>query len=428
MNKKIQSIRGIHDYLPEELNLWKNVENILKKIFNNYGYCEIRLPILEKTKLFKKSIGSVTDIIEKEMYNFYDRNNESLTLRPEGTASFVRAILEHNLLKKIQQRFWYFGPMFRYERPQKGRYRQFYQFGCEVYGLSDPRIDLELISLLYCFFKNLNIEKYVFLEINSIGNIQSRERYKLDLVKFLKSNIKFLDFDSKNRLYTNPLRILDSKKKSIQNLLKDAPILLNYIDLDSKNHFSNLCNSIQEYKIPFTINTRLIRGLDYYNKTVFEWKCKSENLGSQNTICAGGRYDSLIKILGGPNTPAIGFAIGMERIVAVLKSKKNFQSKNLYTDIYIISDFLNENFRFYKYIEKIRNYFNNFKIIQDFNLGSMKKKLIRAKKFKAKVIIIINNNLFKNNFIEIKFFNINKIKIISLNKIFNELKIFLNKK
>ncbi|CAL4321141.1 Histidine--tRNA ligase [Buchnera aphidicola (Chaitophorus sp. 3695)] len=427
MIKKIRLIRGMHDYLPEELYFWEYTENILKKIFKNYGYNEIRLPILENTQLFKKSIGEVTDIIEKEMYTFLDRKKQSITLRPEATASCARAVLENNLLKNIHQRFWYFGPMFRYERPQKGRYRQFYQFGCEVYGLSDPSIDLELIILLYRCWKNLKINKKVFLEINSIGSIQSREKYKIDLITFLKSNINSLDVESKNRLYTNPLRILDSKNLNVQNLLKNAPSLLDYIDNNSKNHFQNLCFLIKEMKIPFVVNKNLIRGLDYYNSIVFEWKYKSKKLGLQNTICAGGRYDNLINILGGPSTPALGFAIGMERLIYVLKQNKKKINTNLINDVYIISNIQENKILCIKYAEKIRNFFNKLKIIQDFNLGSIKKKIIRAKKFQSKVIIIINKYTLINNVIEIRYFHTNKVKIVHIKKIIQILEKFFNK-
>jgi histidyl-tRNA synthetase len=416
----------MHDYLPEELYFWEKTEKILKTIFKNYGYNEIRLPTLENTKLFKKSIGAVTDIIEKEMYTFFDRKKTSITLRPEATASCARAILENNLLKNIHQRFWYFGPMFRYERPQKGRYRQFYQFGCEVYGLSDPHIDLELIMILYRCWKNLKIDKKIFLEINSIGSIKSREKYKIDLINFLKTNVKLLDIDSKKRLYTNPLRILDSKNLNTQNLLKNSPVLLDYIDENSKNHFNILCSLMKEINIPFIINTKLIRGLDYYNSVVFEWKYKSKSLGSQNTICAGGRYDNLIKILGGPVTPALGFAIGMERLIYIIRKNDKNINTNLINDIYIISNLRKNTILYIKYIEKIRNIFNKLKIIQDFNLGSIKKKIIRAKKFQSKIIIIINKYTLINQKIEIRYFNSNQVNIVSFKKIIKTLKSFFN--
>jgi histidyl-tRNA synthetase len=427
--KKINSVKGMHDYLPEELHIWQKIEFLLKEIFSNYGYYEIRLPIIEKTELFKRSIGEITDIIEKEMYTFYDRKNNSITLRPESTASCARAFLENNLLKDIKQRFWYFGPMFRYERPQKGRYRQFYQFGCEIYGLISPRIELELMILLNRLWKSLNINNKIILEINSIGNIKEREKYKIDLINYLTSKKQFLDQDSQNRLYKNPLRILDSKNKSTQNILKKGPILLNYLEKESIDNFNFICNSMNNLGIPFQINTNLIRGLDYYNNTVFEWKSNSSKLGSQNTICAGGRYDNLIKILGGPFTPALGCAIGMERLITLINgtSKKKY-NLNINTDIYIISLLPEKNVFFIKYIEKLREHFYFLNIVEDFNIGSIKKKMIRAKKFQPKIIIFINDELFKNKMAEIKFFNKKFSKIISIKKIIFLLKNFFTEK
>ncbi|USS94318.1 histidine--tRNA ligase [Buchnera aphidicola] len=421
--KRIQSVKGMHDYLPEELNVWNTTESVLKKIFKNYGYCEIRLPILEKTKLFTRSIGEITDIIEKEMYTFNDRNKKSLTLRPESTTCCVRAILENNLLKNIKQRFWYFGPMFRYEKPQKGRYRQFYQFGCEIYGLSNPKIELELILLLNRIWKILKISNNIYLEINSIGTITARERYKDDLINYLISKKKFLDLDSQNRLYKNPLRILDSKNKNTQNILKNAPVLLDYLDENSINNFNFVCNSMKKIGISFKINKNLIRGLDYYNDIVFEWKTKIPKLGSQNTICAGGRYDKLIQILGGPKTPALGCAIGMERLIAIINAKKNI-SREIITDIYIISTILEENVKFIQYIEKIRKNFFQLSIVEDLNIGSVNKKIIRARKFKPKIILLINDVLFEKNMIEIKYFDKKYSKIIPMKDIIFFLKSF----
>ncbi|CAL4321007.1 histidine--tRNA ligase [Buchnera aphidicola] len=425
--KKIKSIKGMHDYLPEELNTWQKIEILLKKIFRNYGYCEIRLPILEKTQLFTRSIGKITDIVEKEMYTFFDKKNNSITLRPESTANCARAILQNNLLKNIKQRFWYFGPMFRYERPQKGRYRQFYQFGCEIYGLHGPKIELELILLLSRLWKMLDIHDHIHLEINSIGNVLSREKYKYDFINYLKVKKKFLDKDSQNRLYKNPLRILDSKNKNTQKILKKAPILLNYLDENSKKKFDILCQSIKELGISFTINENLIRGLDYYNDIVFEWKIKSSQLGTQNTICAGGRYDRLIKILGGPDTPALGCAIGMERLVSIVNSKEKNFSINTKTDIYIISTNLKKNIQFIKYIEKIRNFFLQLSIVEDLNVGSIKKKNIRARKFQPKIILFIDNDLFQKEKIEVTYFDKKCSKIISIKKIFFLLEKFFKK-
>jgi len=333
MHIKNESIRGIHDYLPKEIILWNYVEKIIKKILFSYCYNEIRLPILEYTKLFKHTIGNITDIVEKEMYSFEDRNNNKLTLRPEGTVGCARANIQHHLLNDREQRLWYLGPMFRYERPQKGRYRQFYQMGVEVFGLKGPDIDVELILLTKNFWRTLGIEKYLILEVNSIGSIDIRNKYKKDLVRFLKTNESFLDKDSKYRLDTNPLRILDSKILSTQILLKNGPQLNHYLDENSSIYFKKLCYFMSNLGISYTINNNLIRGLDYYNDTVFEWK--TNKLGAQDTICAGGRYDHLIEKLGGPKTPAIGFAIGMERLILLIKAVSSFMIP-YFIDIYVL--------------------------------------------------------------------------------------------
>ncbi|NIH41246.1 MAG: histidine--tRNA ligase [Buchnera aphidicola (Periphyllus aceris)] len=428
MIKKIISIRGMHDYLPHELEIWHKTEKILKKIFKNYGYYEIRLPILEKTELFYRSIGNVTDIIEKEMYTFYDKSKKNITLRPEATASCSRAYIENNLEKNIQQRFWYYGPMFRYERPQQGRYRQFYQFGCEVYGLNTEEIELELIILLNRCWKALNIDKKIFLEINSIGTVQSREKYKIDLVKFLISNKKKLDKESQAKLYKNPLRILDTKNKLTKKLLINSPNLLDYIDNNSKNYFKKLCKSLNKFKISYKINRNLVRGLDYYNDIVFEWKSNNKKLSSQNTICAGGRYDNLIKTLGGNSSiPALGFAIGMERLIYIINNERSFFIKKLETDIYIISNLNKKSIYHIKFAENIRNLFNNLRIVQDFNVGSIKKKIIRSKKFHSKVTIIISYSQKNKKIFQIKYYNSSIIKVLHLKKMVKELQDYFRK-
>jgi histidyl-tRNA synthetase len=269
--KNIQAIRGMNDYLPEETALWQRIEGILKQVLSGYGYSEIRLPIVEQTPLFKRAIGEVTDVVEKEMYTFDDRNGESLTLRPEGTAGCVRAGIEHGLLYNQEQRLWYVGPMFRYERPQKGRYRQFHQLGAEVFGLQGPDIDAELILLSARWWKALGIAEHVKLELNSIGSLEARANYRDALVAFLEQHQDKLDEDCKRRMYSNPLRVLDSKNPEVQALLNDAPRLSEYLDEESKAHFEGLCELLAQAGIPYTINERLVRGLDYYNRTVFEW-------------------------------------------------------------------------------------------------------------------------------------------------------------
>ncbi|MGL9734666.1 MAG: histidine--tRNA ligase, partial [Symbiopectobacterium sp.] len=289
MAKNIQAIRGMNDYLPAETALWQRIEDSLKKVLHSYGYSEIRLPIAEQTPLFKRAIGEVTDVVEKEMYTFNDRNGDSLSLRPEGTAGCVRAGIEHGILYNQEQRLWYMGPMFRHERPQKGRYRQFHQLGCEVFGLQGPDIDAELILLSARWWSELGISEHVALELNSIGSLKARARYRDALIAFLEQHKDQLDEDCLRRMYTNPLRVLDSKNAQVQALLNDAPVLTNYLDDESRLHFEQLCELLTQAGITSKVNPRLVRGLDYYNRTVFEWVTTS--LGSQGTVCAGGRYD-----------------------------------------------------------------------------------------------------------------------------------------
>ncbi|AAM67835.1 histidine--tRNA ligase [Buchnera aphidicola] len=395
MNKKINSVRGMHDYLPEELKIWKKIENIIQKILTSYCYEEIRLPILEKTKIFQRAIGNITDVVEKEMYSFKDKKGNSLTLRPEGTVGCVRAIIENNLLFQKKQRFWYLGPMFRYERPQKGRYRQFYQLGVEVFGLNTPDIDLEIILLISRLWKCLGINLHIKLEINSIGSKLDRIKYQKELVFFLEKYKNILDEDSKKRLYTNPFRILDSKNDMMQKILKKAPLLKNYINTSAINHFNSLCNMMDSYGIKYIHNQNLVRGLDYYNSTVFEWKI--DQIGSQNTICAGGRYDSLVQELGGNKTSAIGFAIGIERLVLLIKSLNIISCKEEDINIYII--FIGELNKIYaiSLSEEIRNIYPKLKIFVDFMTCSLSKKIKNAVDSLAHIAILIGANEIKKN-------------------------------
>jgi len=315
---KIQAIRGMNDLLPETSPVWQYVESAIAQCVQTYGYREIRFPLLEKTELFKRSIGEVTDIVEKEMYTFDDRNGESLTLRPEGTASCVRACEQHGLLYNQTQRLWYMGPMFRYERPQKGRLRQFHQIGIEAFGLHGPDIDAELLLMTARLWKMLGIDDAVTLEINSLGTSAARAVYKSALVEFLSGIKEQLDEDSQRRLATNPLRILDSKDKKTQSLLADAPQLDDYLDDDSRSHFESLKCILDTANISYRVNNRLVRGLDYYGYTVFEWV--TDKLGAQGTVCAGGRYNGLVEQLGGKPTPAVGCAMGIERLILLLQT------------------------------------------------------------------------------------------------------------
>lgn len=391
--KNIQSIRGMHDYLPKEILAWQYIENVLKIILNSYGYNEIRFPIVEFTELFKRSVGEITDIFEKEMYSFYDKNGDNLTLRPEGTSGCVRAGIKNSLFYHQDQRLWYLGPMFRRDRPQKGRYRQFHQFSAEAFGQPGPDIDAELILIANRFWKKLGIDQHLTLEINSIGLLKSRLVYKQKLVKFLEKNRHNLDSDVISRLYSNPMRILDSKNEKIKKIIKKAPILQDYLDLESKSHFNKLCQLLDLFKISYVINPYLVRGLDYYNRTVFEWT--TPILGSKKTICAGGRYDDLIKQLGGGLIPAVGFSVGLERLLLLIQIIKSpILDKDLYLDIYIVN--LDIDTQEYALIvsEYIRDALPHLKLIVNYGGGTFKQQLNRAYKNCARFVFIIDKQNF----------------------------------
>ncbi|CAL4320826.1 Histidine--tRNA ligase [Buchnera aphidicola (Pterocallis alni)] len=416
MKYNIHSVKGMHDHLPLDARLLNKIENIFKKILFNYHYSEIRLPILEKTDLFQKSIGQITDIIGKEMYSFNDKNGHSLTLRPEGTAGCVRSVIQNNLLYHNNPKLWYSGPMFRYERPQTGRYRQFNQLGIETFGFSEPYIELELITIINKFFKKLQIDPHVTLEINCIGSIQSRIQYQKKLKNFLNKNIHLLDKNCIYQLYNNPLRILDSKKKNIQKLLLNAPILINYIDKKSKFYFHQLCYLMNYFNIKYTINYRLVRGLDYYNNTVFEWKTKS--LGTQNTICAGGRYDALVQQLGGPSTPSCGLAIGVDRLLLLLKKLSIFQQKKDKIDIYIFFSLQSIQMLVFDVSEKIRNYKPNLKISLELKIKPFKKILKNIVQYKSKIILFLGEKEVKSKRIIIYNTKNQIYKVVKMKNIF----------
>ena len=336
-NKKIKAIRGMNDILPEQSAVWRHLESTVKDVVGRYGYGEIRLPIVEYTDLFKRTIGEVTDIVEKEMYTFSDRNDESLTLRPEGTAGCVRAAEEHGMLYNQIQRLWYTGPMFRYEKPQKGRYRQFHQIGVETFGLQGPDVDAEMILMTAKFWQALGLSDQVTLQLNSLGSSEARATYKAELVSYLEARKDQLDEDSQRRLETNPLRILDSKNQQTQELLNDAPEFMDYIDDESAQHFTQLRALLDAVGVEYEINPRLVRGLDYYGKTVFEWV--TNELGAQGTVCAGGRYDGLVEQLGGKPTPAVGFAMGIERLILMLEAMDAIPASVANTlDVYLVSE------------------------------------------------------------------------------------------
>ncbi|PSF11567.1 histidine--tRNA ligase [Marinobacter shengliensis] len=331
---KIQAIRGMNDILPEQTPVWQYVESTVRQVLGQYGYQEIRMPVVEQTELFKRSIGEVTDIVEKEMYTFDDRNGDSLTLRPEGTAGCVRAAEEHGLLFNQTRRLWYTGPMFRHERPQKGRYRQFHQIGVECFGMDGPDIDAELLILTARLWQVLGLAGHTRLEINSIGTSEARKVYRQALVDYLDQYRDQLDDDSKRRLTTNPLRILDSKDAGTRKILDGAPSLDDYLDDESRAHFEQLKGLLDAAGVKYSVNPALVRGLDYYGKTVFEWI--TDSLGAQGTVCAGGRYDGLVEQLGGKPTKAVGFAMGLERLILLLETLELVPDYvNNHADVYV---------------------------------------------------------------------------------------------
>lgn len=400
MAKQIQAIRGMNDILPTQSPLWQKVEAVLRSTVSAYGYSEIRTPIVESTDLFKRSIGEVTDIVEKEMYTFEDRNGDSLTLRPEGTASTVRAGNEHGLLYNQEQRLWYMGPMFRHERPQKGRYRQFHQFGVEVYGIGSADIDAEVLMLSARLWETLGISEHVTLELNTLGDPSERAAYREALIAFLEQHKDKLDEESQRRMYANPLRVLDSKNAQVQALLADAPALMDYLGDETKTHFSTLCELLDAVGIQYRVNPRLVRGLDYYNRTVFEWVTSS--LGSQGTVLAGGRYDGLVGQLGGKDTPAVGFAMGLERIVLLLETLELNQDIAPEVDVYVTAMGENCLVEAFKVAQTLRQALPKLKVMSHCGGGNFKKQMKRADKSGAAYAIIIGETEMANNQVAIK--------------------------
>ncbi len=385
---KIKAIRGMNDILPQDSSAWQYLERCTGSVLSRYGYQQIRLPIVEQTNLFKRSIGEVTDIVEKEMYTFEDRNGESLTLRPEGTAGCVRACEEHGLLFNQTQRLWYSGPMFRYERPQKGRYRQFHQIGVETFGMAGPDIDAELIVLSARLWQDLGLLDNVRLELNSLGSAQARAKYKEKLVDYLTRYESDLDADSQRRLSSNPLRILDTKNKETQDILAGAPDFADFLDEESAIHFAQLRGYLEDAGIPYRVNPRLVRGLDYYGKTVFEWI--TSDLGAQGTVCAGGRYDGLVEQLGGRATPAVGFAMGVERLVLMLQTLQAVpEDYDRIADIYLVATGQQEQRQAMKVAEQIRDQFSGIRVQLNCGGGSFKSQFKRADKSGARYALVI---------------------------------------
>jgi histidyl-tRNA synthetase len=384
----IAAIRGMHDVLPDQTPYWQKLEHIIREVLSSYGYQEIRLPIVEKTELFKRSIGEVTDIVEKEMYTFDDRNGDSLTLRPEGTAGCLRACLEHGLLNTVQ-RLWYYGPMFRHERPQKGRYRQFYQLGVETYGMATADIDAEVIALSYRLWQKLGIADKMTLQINSLGTVAERAVYREQLVEYFKRHLDQLDEDSLRRLETNPLRILDTKNPAMQTVVQHAPELMAYLGEESRAHFHALTTYLDGLKIDYEINPRLVRGLDYYGKTVFEWV--TDALGSQGTVCAGGRYDGLIAQLGGKENYAVGFALGVERLLALVELGGHMAVAPS-VDVYLIRVGDKAEQQGFVFAEQFRDALPKLKVQVHCGGGSFKSQFKKADKSGARFALIIGDD------------------------------------
>lgn len=392
MSKSLQAIRGMNDILPEQTPLWRYFENSVAGLLDGYGYRQIRMPIVEATELFKRSIGEVTDIVEKEMYTFDDRNGDSLTLRPEGTASCVRAVLEHGISGGGQvQKLWYIGPMFRHERPQKGRYRQFHQIGVEVFNLDGPDIDAELIILTWRLWGLLGIRDAVKLELNSLGTSEARATYRDALVQYLSARADQLDEDSKRRLHSNPLRVLDSKVPETQALLVDAPKLADYLDEASRLHFEGLKTRLDAAGIPYVLNSKLVRGLDYYSKTVFEWV--TDKLGAQGTVCAGGRYDGLVEQMGGKPTAGVGFAMGIERLILLLETLEKVPEEIArQVDVYFCAFGDAAELAGLQLAERLRDQIPGLRLVVNAGAGSFKSQLKKADKSGALFAVVLGED------------------------------------
>lgn len=392
MSKSLQAIRGMNDILPEQTPAWRYLEGTLAELLAAYGYQEMRLPIVEYTELFARGIGEGTDVVDKEMYTFLDRNAESLTLRPEGTAGCVRAVLEHGLSGGGQvQKLWYAGPMFRYEKPQKGRYRQFHQIGVEAFNLPGPDVDAELIVLTWRLWQKLGLADSVTLQLNSLGSSEARAAYREALVAYLNDRFEQLDEDSQRRMTTNPLRILDSKNAQTQALLADAPTLADYLDEESRLHFEGVKARLDAVGIRYQINNKLVRGLDYYNRTVFEWV--TDKLGAQGTVCAGGRYDGLVGQLGGKPTPGVGFAMGVERLVLLLETLELLPAElNAPADLYLCAFGEAAELAGLALAERLRDALPGLRLLVNAGGGSFKSQFKKADKSGARFALILGED------------------------------------
>ena len=399
MAKNIQAIRGMNDCSPTESPLWQWIEGQVRQILSSYGYSEVRMPIVESTPLFARAIGEVTDVVSKEMYTFWD-NDEQLTLRPEGTAGCVRAAIEHGWIYNNEQRLWYMGPMFRHERPQKGRYRQFHQAGVEVFGIATPEIDAELIILTARLWKALGIDQHVFLQLNSIGSLEARSNYRSALVAFLENHQDLMSEEEKERLVKNPLRILDTKNQALQDVLDGAPKLLDYLDDESREHFAQLCGLLDAVGIQYEINPKLVRGLDYYNKTVFEWVTSA--LGAQGTVCGGGRYDGLVEQLGGHATSGVGFAMGLERLVLLVQEVNKSIPVKSAVDIYVVYQGEGTTLAAFQLAEKLRSELPHLSTMLHCSGGNFKKQFKRADKSGATLALVLGESEVQNNQVVVK--------------------------
>ena len=399
MAKNIQAIRGMNDCSPTESPLWQWIEGQVRQILSSYGYSEVRMPIVESTPLFARAIGEVTDVVSKEMYTFWD-NDEQLTLRPEGTAGCVRAAIEHGWIYNNEQRLWYMGPMFRHERPQKGRYRQFHQAGVEVFGIATPEIDAELIILTARLWKALGIDQHVSLQLNSIGSLEARANYRSALVAFLENHQDLMSEEEKERLVKNPLRILDTKNQALQDVLDGAPKLLDYLDDESLEHFAQLCGLLDAVGIQYEINPKLVRGLDYYNKTVFEWVTSA--LGAQGTVCGGGRYDGLVEQLGGHATSGVGFAMGLERLVLLVQEVNKSIPVKSAVDIYVVYQGEGTTLAAFQLAEKLRSELPHLSTMLHCSGGNFKKQFRRADKSGATLALVLGESEVQNNQVVVK--------------------------
>ena len=399
MAKNIQAIRGMNDCSPTESPLWQWIEGQVRQILSSYGYSEVRMPIVESTPLFARAIGEVTDVVSKEMYTFWD-NDEQLTLRPEGTAGCVRAAIEHGWIYNNEQRLWYMGPMFRHERPQKGRYRQFHQAGVEVFGITTPEIDAELIILTARLWKALGIDQHVSLQLNSIGSLEARANYRSALVAFLENHQDLMSEEEKERLVKNPLRILDTKNQALQDVLDGAPKLLDYLDDESREHFAQLCGLLDAVGIQYEINPKLVRGLDYYNKTVFEWVTSA--LGAQGTVCGGGRYDGLVEQLGGHATSGVGFAMGLERLVLLVQEVNKSIPVKSAVDIYVVYQGEGTTLAAFQLAEKLRSELPHLSTMLHCSGGNFKKQFRRADKSGATLALVLGESEVQNNQVVVK--------------------------